>query len=286
MFKKSPLKSAKLVKKKRKLLFLKIFGIVFLVSAVLALFIFLFHLKLFAINAVVVEGNKVVDAEMIKNIATTELEGKYYKLFPRSNRFIYPKKAILADVYNYSLRIKNIALEVKKHDLIISLVEREPSYTWCSGMPKDGQTHTCYFIDETGYIFSESPIFSGNAFFAFYGEVPSEHPLGATYLNAAQFKAIDTLIEFLNSKQLHPFAFYVHDNGVYDLYLEQGGKIIFKEDQDVTLLISNLDLIMAKTQLFSKKPSSLEYIDLRFGNKLFYKIKGDNVVPIEPEPDV
>lgn len=286
MFKKSPLKSSKLQKKKRKILFFKIGSI----STALIIFVtaasLLSHLDIFEIKTITVEGNSSVDAEQVQEIAKAHVAGKYYYLFSRANRFLYSKDVIIEDLYTQFKRIKIVSLNVNKSNLLITIEEREPAYTWCSGMPGNTQ-NKCYFIDSNGYIFSESPVFSGNVFFAFYGDVDNENPIGLTYLNASAFKDIDTLITFLNDKKLHPFAFRSHDNGVYDLYLEQGGKIIFKEGLDIPLLISNLDLIIKNTQVFkSTGTSKLEYIDFRFGNKLYYKFSGDNALELENQPDV
>jgi hypothetical protein len=46
----------------------------------------------------------------------------------------------------------------------------------------------CYFLDEHGFVFSEAPTFSGNAYIAFYGLIDAAKiPLVQTYLNKTCF---------------------------------------------------------------------------------------------------
>ncbi len=284
--KKSPLKSAALQKRKQKILIVKIIACALGVVLIFGSIIGLSRLKSLQIASVVVDGNSAVDPGEIQEIAEAALKGNYGYTFPRANKLIYPKQKILADVIASSPRIVHASAKVHGTQLAITIQERIPAYTWCTGLPQDSMTSKkCYFMDDQGLIFSEAPIFSGNVFFAFYGII-SDDPIRKTYLNNSEFKNIDSLISFLDSQHLHPYAFRAEESGSYELYLEQGGKIIFKRGQDISLLQSNLKLVITNTLLFPEKKqqtasTTLDYIDLRFGNKLFYRQKGDNQLQLE-----
>ena len=81
---------------------------------------------------------------------------------------------------------------------------------------------------------------------------------------------------------LKPYAFYVRDDGDIELYLQSvvplssAPKIIFKGNSDIVKLVENLQSTVAveplKTDL-KQKYNSLKYIDLRFGNKIYYKFE-------------
>ena len=71
------------------------------------------------------------------------------------------------------------------------------------------------------------------------------------------------------------------EDGINNIYLEKKNntinpKIIFKNEDDLDLLLANLTLAMKKEEfsgeIFSKY-GSLEYIDLRFKNKILYKFR-------------
>ncbi len=277
--KKSPLKSSKLVQRKRRIFWVKVSGVVFCIALLLGLIIWLAHLKNFILTTITIDGNSAVEANVLHDIAQADISGNYLFVFPRSNKFLYPKSAIAADIMNESTRIKSVDVSTSGHTIAIHVEERTPQYTWCSGAPLDTQPKKCYFLDSNGYIFSQAPIFSGNAFFAFYGLFPDQTPVGLTYLDSMTFRKLDQVLEFLESKKINAFAFEAEPTGVYNLYLEKGGKIIFKDDEDSTALISTIGLVIDKTSIFKANgTSTLEYVDLRFGNKLFYKYKGDSII--------
>ena len=140
----------------------------------------------------------------------------------------------------------------------------------------------CYFLDSDGYIFDKAPYFSGDVYFKFYGDslLSNENPSGS-YLMKDKFSKI---IEFKNSIEkmnLKPTSFYLNENGEegnFSLFGEPGisPKIIFKVDGDYEKLAENLQAAISvdplKTNLKTKS-SSLLYLDLRFGNKVYYKFK-------------
>ncbi len=291
MSKKSPLKSSKLVRRKRRILLLKISSVILFFLIVIGGVIGVTHLGVLAITSVAVSGNASIDTDALKKVVDDNIAGNYFHLFSRSNKIIYPKQEIEADLLASFPRIQNVQVNIEGHSLALAITERSPAYTWCAGMPTDVPHNQCYFMDSEGYIFAEAPEFSGNVFFAFYGMVSNDNPITASYLNNSEFKKVDQLISFLDSKSLHPYAFRAEDTGSYELYLARGGKIIFKQGQDAAILQSNLELILTHTDILApaktkSASSSLEYIDLRFGNKLYYKKTGDNALQLQNSPEV
>jgi len=73
----------------------------------------------------------------------------------------------------------------------------------------------------------------------------------------------------------------VQEDGDVKLYLssftsKMGPEIIFKADSNFEKIIENLQSVLSTEPLqsdFKNKYSSLLYIDLRFGNKVYYKFK-------------
>lgn len=286
MFKKSPLKKTRLHKKKRRKLLLKIAGVFLLLTALVAGVSWLSRLKMLNLSTIQVEGNAAVAAEDIEVIAKQHLEGMIYYLFPRSNKFLYNKDRILQDIVTTIPRIKEVELSVKGQTLVVRVLERAPAYTWCTGSPRKVK-QDCYFIDNAGFIFSKAPTFSGNAYVAFYGLVQSETPIGSTYLDKKTFLNLDGIIEFFKLKEIPTYALLASSNGNFELYFEQGGKLIFKSTQASTTVTSNVELFMRDTKMLTAAQlPMLEYLDVRFGNKLYVKLKGDNPLQLESESGV
>jgi cell division septal protein FtsQ len=282
MSKKSPLKATKLHQRKRKIRILKGTFIVVVIALIFGLSILFSHLALFRINSVQVEGNVSIDQQDVQALAQKELAGAYGALYAKSNKLIYPKKTIETDIKNTFPSIETLNVDAKGHTLDVSITERKPSYIWCKGMPGDTTSEGCYFMDGSGYIFADGPQVSGNAYLTFYGLITDENPIGKQYLSADQMKGFEYIKEALDKMNISLESFVAEDDDVRDIELTTGGKIIFKADQTPELVASSIKLLKEKTLLLNvSATTSLEYIDLRFGNKVYYKFIGDNAVQSE-----
>jgi hypothetical protein len=141
--------------------------------------------------------------------------------------------------------------------------------------------YKCYFTDEKGYIFDEAPYFSGNVYFKFYGkdDMDPVNPSG-TYFLKDKFTEIAKFVDALQKMNLNPDSFSLGDGNDGSIYLsstlEAGPKIVFKIDSDYQKIADNLQLAISTDPLQKKirdNISSLLYIDLRFGNNVYYKFK-------------
>lgn len=240
------------------------------------------------IQNIVVIGNKVIDTKDITNIIQKNLTGNYYNLFSKKNALIYPKKAIETELHSKFPRLKDIALDLKGLvTLEVNLSERLATYTWCGNtLPKETENLEelkCYFMGETGYIFDEAPFFSGDVYFRFFGKTVGDKnsPIGTSFL-PNNFENHVSFIEELLNMTLKPIGMLINENDDVEILLSSttslsnAPKIIFKYGTDLSKLRENLktalDTDPLKSQLLTKY-SSLKYIDLRFGNKVYYKFK-------------
>ena len=85
----------------------------------------------------------------------------------------------------------------------------------------------------------------------------------------------DFFVESLRAEKLPITDLVLLRNGDIGLYLESGVKILFDTRQNLGTVLSNIELLMEREELslISKTPR-FEYVDLRYGNKVFYKSKG------------
>jgi hypothetical protein len=244
------------------------------------------RISAFKINSVLVSGNKIIETKMIEEIINKELAGNYLWIFPKTNFLIYPKHKILSQLNNKFKRLKKISINVnnfKSLDILVS--EHEGKYLWCGALiPVLMNTgdNKCYFLDSDGYIFDEAPYFSGEVYFKFYGDVGSDdkNPSGSYFMKDKFIKIIEfkNMIEKMNLK---PTAFWIDGNreeGNFSLSGEPGTSphIIFKIDSDYEKLAENLQAAISTEPLrtdLKTKLSSLLYLDLRFGNKVYYKFQ-------------
>jgi hypothetical protein len=286
--KKSALNSPRLLelkKKKHKILRRKIFFLISIFILILIILSFLSKWEKLNINAIQISGNKVLETQMIEDVVKEEIAGNYFYFFPKTNFLLYPQHKIETDLKNKFKRIKNIFVNDRNiKTLDISLTERTALYTYCgTNLPTlDNNNQKCYFVDDEGYIFDEAPYFSGEVYLKFYGATNpnSENPIGA-YFFQQNFGKLILLKETLEKIGIKPVVFYLEDGGDMKMFLfsstsELGLEIIFKSGSDFEKMVENLQSVLSTEPLqsdFKNKYSSLLYIDLRFGNKVYYKFK-------------
>src|SRR3989344_1401714 len=272
-----------LKKKKRKIFTRKIFFLVFLLILILIGLSFLSKWEKLNINSIQSSGNKVIETDMIEEIVKEKISGNYLYFFPKTNFIIYPQREIETELKDKFKRIKDISVNDKNiKTLNISLTERTALYTYCGNILPELNDNKCYFVDDSGYIFDEAPYFSGGVYLKLYGTVNLDEgdPFGS-YFFPVNFGKLILFKETLEKAGIKPAAFYIQDSGDIKMFLyssisQMGPEIIFKTDSDFEQLAENLQTVLTTEPLQSdlkNKYSSLLYIDLRFGNKVYYKFK-------------
>jgi hypothetical protein len=237
------------------------------------------------ISQVEISGNKVIDTSAIESIVKDQIAGKYLWLFPKTNVLFYPKGKIKSTLQNNFPRLSNIEISIDRKTLKISVSEREARYLWC-GEYSDVRRPTeekCYFLDDEGYIFDEAPYFSGEVYFKFYGLSDVGRPTSdriGSYFSQKNFKQLILFKDVVANMGIEPVMINLLPDGDVEMFLARSGsnalgpKIIFKADVDLKNVAENLQAALATDPFmsgFKNKYSLLQYIDLRFGNKVYFK---------------
>jgi len=273
-----------LKRKKRRILRIKIIFFVFIFIIFIIGLVFLSRWKNINIDTITVSGNKVVETKEIEDAIHSKIDGYYLWFFPKTNFLLYPKKQIKNELTVKFKRLKDVSINIKDtKTLEISLSEYNGKYTWCGdSIPSDENTEedTCYFMDENGYIFDDALYFSGNVYLKFFGKIKNniENPIGSYFLPDNFIKLV-SFIDNVKQMGLKLSSILVKDDGDIEIYLEPNGsvnipKILLKSDADFEKIAENLQAVLTTEPLqsdFKNKYSSLLYIDLRFGNKVYYK---------------
>lgn len=263
-----------LKKRRQRVLLNKVLLSLFALSLVFGILVYISRTPSLNISEIKIAGNKVVDSEEIKAVVSEEIAGNYLWFFPKANILYYSKKNIENKLHDKFKRLKDISFSIKNGGVLeISVTERTALYTWCGdtinlvvGVPSEEK---CYFMDEAGFIFDEAPYFSGDVYFKFYGAIQN-------------FEKLVSFKKALENLGLKPVALSTETSGDVKIFLPKGNslptgpEIIFKVDADLPVVVGNLKAALSTEPLlsnFKNKYSSLEYIDLRFGNKVYYKFR-------------
>jgi cell division septal protein FtsQ len=247
--------SQRLAKRRRLFLIRSAIILFFVLIVIFGLAILSGHNKIIIKNFVV-SGNGAVTTNEILNIVNRDVSGRYLGLFARNNFIIFPRYRIQTDILTEIKTIKTAKVSWQGWQTVaISVTERKPYAVWCGENilvvePK------CNFVDESGYVFAEAPVFSGNLFVKFYGPI-------------ANYSKIFSLIDLLNKRGLEVNS-VSFDNLDFTFVLTTGPQIIFNDrlvgfDSSFQNLFTALD---SKNLDLINSAEEIKYLDLRFADKI------------------
>ena len=282
-------KQLKKQKRSRTKLKVALFFILFLI--VVVLLSYASKSSYFRIETISVSGNSITDTKDITNVVDQDLSGNYVYLFAKNNALIFPKKKITETLYTAFPRFSNVVIDAPDmHTLTISVTEREALYLWCGDAFDEAKiqnaTEQCYYSDSEGYLYSKAPFFSGSIFLKLYGSgvlSAGDTPIGKYILTKEQLENLAFLKDSLKSIGIDSYAFNLKDAGEYEIFISPTTivdgvrpKIIVNSKDDFKNIVENLGAALTTEPFatdFKQKFNSLEYIDLRFTNKVYYKFK-------------
>lgn len=264
MIRKDLLESSK-KKKRRKTIIRLIFAFLFLV-VVCALIIWSFYFDYFRIKNINIEGNSFIEKEKIIENINSSISGKYFYLIPKNNILIASKKEIANNLLNNFLRVKSADVSKKLPDgLIIKIEERNPLALLC-------EDKNCFFIDDTGYVFEESPFFSGDIFMKFIDQRNERNFSANTkILSEEEFRNLINFSESLSKDGIKISGVILKNEGLYEFHTSEEWYILLSQRSNYKVSFDNLKIALNE-QIKEKRPE-LEYVDLRLQNKVFFKYR-------------
>lgn len=277
MFGTKKLVSAKYAQRKRRVRAAKIFFFSASLIFVVASFSYVCRLPSQRIQAVEVSGNSFVAQQDIISLASSTLSGSYVWLFPKDAVLFYPRASLTSSILKAFPQISRLDVAtVNWNTLSLTVTERKTVALWCAGEPD--ASGSCYLTDADGFIFAKAPQFSDNVFLRYYGgEVHSDDPVGEKYLQNT-FPEMNEFLHMLISAGIPAVGLISREGDEYEILLKnsEGGtaKIFVDTPQPDEKLLINLSTVWKeKIAPMIRTGKSLEYIDLRYGNKVYFKVQ-------------
>ena len=226
-----------------------------------------------SIASVNVQGASLAPADGIKAIAENELKGAYLLVIPRHNSFLYPGVSIEKAIEKEYPPIASVAVSRNGlNTLDIAVSERVPVALWCDGDAVAADTgETCFDMDRNGFVFTSAAgdASSTSSLVRYQGDL-SGSPIGKTYLSGgfAPLSALITDIATSIGRAPESVSIPQDTDDVY-LTLQGGGVIRFVRTADPGTTLQNIVSVFSSDDF--KSHSSFQYIDFRFGNKVYVK---------------
>jgi len=217
------------------------------------------------VKDIVVVGAETVSIDTIKQEAEDKLRGSYFGFIPHRFSFFIPIKSIEERILAMP-RVGSAVLRVDNNALVITVQERAPDVLWCNDATA---TSTCVYVAKDGIAYESAPSLSGTTLMRFV--VASTTPtIGAALLSEHDRSLLIGIARIIEER--HHFQVsrieYTSDKDAI-LYLALGGRLLLSTDGNLEDTYSNLASVLTSEKFASLSPGHFEYIDLRFGNKIF-----------------
>jgi cell division septal protein FtsQ len=218
----------------------------------------------FTINTVTVSGGETIPHSDVETVVRSKLAGSYMKIIPRTFAFTYPHEDIGQAVREVG-RVKSVnVVRSGGTEIRVEFEEYVPHALWC----KDNQNEGCYFLDDAGYSFTASPTLVGGSFLRFVsiGKDPADH---VQAFNEDEYRTIHELARLFAEAKWFVSKAEVDAAGDAFLTIVDGGEFKVSLKQPAAETVSNLLTVLGSENFAHIKPGNFEYIDLRFGSKVF-----------------
>jgi len=227
----------------------------------------LFRAPFLRVTVISVTGAQTLNAEEIKQFVQQRITGNYLFVYPKDDILIYPQTAIERDLAAAYPVLKLVEVYADNfHTIGVVLHERTPAALWCAT--------DCYLMDENGVIYASVQGTSTDQYVVYGGAVVGEkNP--RQYLTQDKYHALAALVSALSQVEVgNPVRQIVVDE-MQDgrAYFQNDFVLVFSSKDQPGDVFERLTLARQAAPLVGKSLGELEYIDLRFGDKLYYKLK-------------
>lgn len=258
------------------------FYLIFLLAIIIVGLYFLNNSQNFKIKNIEVKGNETISAQEIKAIVEKQLNKRHWLIFSQDNIFFFnarQAKKELNNIYFFEkLKIKRKFFDTLK----VELKEKTSTIVWLTTQKK-------YYLDLDGIAIKEvqpqdlviQPGQEGTevvrvgliqqSYPTVYDQSNSEVIIGKEVIKKELIDFIIELTETLKANADFEISHYTINSPFSDqltLITTEGWQVHFKTTNSVSSQVNKLLLILRQKV---EDRNKLEYIDLRFGEKIFYK---------------
>lgn len=250
----------KKLKPKNSILKNRWFWLVILIAGMVGVIAWLFFFASFLqADNILISGNKEIKIEDIKSIVEKNAN---------MNIFLVSASNIQKEILNAFPEIKLV--EVKKNyfkTISIKVEERSSVVIFCSLE----DFAICYLVDENGIIFQEHKETKDNLVIITKEPKDSQVLLGQKIVEKNILEAILKIQKTLKDNYaVDVKEALIQNKSRLNIKTSENWQIYFDIDSDLNTQVTKLDLLL-KEEIIEQARKNLQYIDLRFKDKAYYK---------------
>lgn len=240
-----------------------------LVAIPLALLAIL-NIPFFQVTQAVIASSGSVPKDEAHRIVLRTLNERVLFVAPRSFMLFPQAKAVEHDLIQAFPRASRIAVKrTQLHEVTVTFEDRDPEGVWC------GADGGCLLIDADGLGYGVAPETSSTVYLTITGT--SSPKIGSHVLPIEQARTLLFTFHTLREKNDIQVDSLILGEQVYEARLASGVRILFTPDIPLEEFAISLRSMLTSLQ---DKPN-VEYIDLRFPGKAYFRIHGQYVDQVE-----
>ncbi|GEM_PF-5852469 len=245
----------------------------FLLGSAVAVLLLLPQLFLIGVS---VEGSDAIPAEDIAGIANAFLEEKVAGMFPRRNIVLFRAAVLEMRILAVFPAVREVVVSRSlREGVFIEVAERDLWGVYCAGANNEVDTphDACFYIATDGTLMDAAPRLTGNSIARIIDMRADAGPsaAGDHSVDRETAERVHQVSAWLSAH----YAIAVREvllgrlfEDTVDVVTEEGWYIVFDEKTDIPRALENLTLVLEK---HITDRQSLEYVDIRFEGKVFYK---------------
>lgn len=259
------LRSSRFARKERRRKAIKLFLLLLAALGVTGGLAYALSRPAFRIRNVELIGATRVPEALAHAILSEKLSGAYFGIIPKAHILFYPGTAISRSLLQRFPSFSQVSISLKNlAALQVAVREREPEALWCIA------EHICFFMDDSGFVFEEAGAESERTYYRLE-EAATTSPIGKTAIEPARLAKLFAFLKELERLSFEPRRVVFEGAREMEVVLGGGARLLLKEN-DYARALGNLRVLL-KDEAFpqGKGGLSVSYIDLRYGNKIYFK---------------
>lgn len=240
-------------------------------------FVAFFYIPYFMIKTVAVSGSETLRTPEIEKSIKDFVSGREFWVLPRSSIFILSEEMIISHLAKNFPKLHKISMKVEGLSpaaLAVSVKERRTWAVICGSTTLTTSQNNCFYASSDGFLFGSAPKESGSLFLHIKDERTENYDVGSYFIADNELNRINIILEKIQSttrKTVDEIIVKKNEIFYYEASSDAGWKIIFDSKTDPENAAENFALAYKNT--LGEDLSKVDYIDLRFENRIFYKEK-------------
>ncbi|MDO8505050.1 MAG: hypothetical protein Q7S48_00490 [bacterium] len=221
----------------------------------------------FAIERVLVESHVALPSDTFSQLLEIQLKKTHWKIIGEKNIFAFDTKQFL-EALSHEFALENMSVKKDRpHTIVVRISEKPREAVW-------SVQGKYIVIDAQGKSLGSISEEEAKGKMIIYSKNVSVPENGAQILTPQALVFASNVFQHPDLQTLHPKFILAENDAVSEIALKvgDGWRIYFDTIQDLKTQIENFKLTLQHAVPASER-NKLDYIDVRFGRRVYYKLK-------------